>query len=211
VTAIFDPTVIGTWVALGFTLFAFSGVLYKDNIAFKFAQYTYLGASVGYIIALAVKTIIDTAWTPMVNGEYAYAISIVLGLLLYARFKKGLEVYSRWGMAFLIAVGAALAIRGNLHAYFYEQIIATMLPLWTSDPLTSFNNIIMIIGVFTAMLYFILTREHKGPLKYPSRIGRVFIMLAFGAFFAGLIMTRLTLITGRIRFILETLGILAKA
>lgn len=208
-TGMLDPALIGTWVALGFTLFAFSGVLYKDNIVFRFAQYTYLGASIGYIIALAVKTIIDTAWTPMITGEYIYAIPIVLGLLLYARFKKGLESYSRWGMAFLISVGAALAIRGNIHAYFYQQIVATMLPVWTGDPLTSFNNIIMIVGVFSSMLYFILTREHKGPLKYPSRIGRVFIMLAFGAFFAGLIMTRLTLITGRIRFILETLGILA--
>ena len=208
-TEMFDPALIGTWVALGFTLFAFSGVLYKDNIVFKFAQYTYLGASVGYIIALAVKTIIDTAWTPMVKGEYIYAIPIVLGLVLYARFKRGLELYSRWGMAFLISVGAALAIRGNVHAYFYQQIVATMLPLWAGDPLSSFNNIVIIVGTFTAMLYFILTREHKGPLKYPSRAGRIFIMLAFGAFFAGLIMTRLSLITGRIRFILETLGILS--
>lgn len=207
---------LGTWIAVLLTVFAFSAVLYKENLLFKFAQYTYLGASVGYIISLAVKAIMDNAWTPITKGDYIYAIPIVLGLALYLRYKKGLETYSRWAMAFLVAVGAAIAIRGNISAYFLSQIIPTMLPLLALSQsaslggiaLTSFNNIVMIVGTFTSMLYFILTREHVGPLKIPSRIGRVFIMLTFGAFFAGLIMTRLTLITGRIMFILQALGIL---
>jgi len=199
---------IGTWIALLFTIFAFSAILYKDNKIFKFAQYTYIGVSVGYIIAMSVKAVVDAAWVPVTQGEYVYAIPIILGFMLFLRLKKGLEVYSGWAMAFLIAVGAALAIRGNIHAYFFEQITATMLPIVTTDPLTTFNNIIIIIGTFTAMLYFILTREHKGSLKYPTRLGRIFIMIAFGAFFAGLIMTRLTLIKGRIEFILKTLGVI---
>lgn len=199
---------IGTWIALLFTIFAFSAILYKDNKIFKFAQYTYIGVSVGYIIAMGVKAVVDAAWVPVTQGEYIYAIPIILGFMLFLRLKKGLEVYSGWAMAFLIAVGAALAIRGNIHAYFFEQITATMLPVVTTDPLTTFNNIVIIVGTFTAMLYFILTREHKGPLKYPTRLGRIFIMIAFGAFFAGLIMTRLTLIKGRIEFILKTLGLI---
>jgi len=201
---IFD---IGVWVAWLFTIFAFSAVLYKENILFKFAQYTFVGVSIGYTIAMGVKTIIDAAWTPITHGEYIYIIPIILGFMLFLRFKKGLEVYSEWAMAFLIAVGAALAIRGNVHAYFFEQITATMLPIVAKDPVTSFNNIVIIIGTLTSMLYFIMTREHKGILKYPTRIGRIFIMIAFGAFFAGLIMTRLTLIYGRIKFILQTLGL----
>jgi hypothetical protein len=198
---------IGVWVAWLLTIFAFSAVLYKDNILFKFAQYTFVGVSIGYTIAMGVKTILDTAWTPVMHGEYVYIIPIILGFMLFLRFKKGLESYSEWAMAFLIAVGAALAIRGNVHAYFLEQIQATMLPVIAEDPTTSFNNVIIIIGTLTSMLYFIMTREHKGILKYPTRIGRIFIMIAFGAFFAGLIMTRLTLIYGRIKFILQTLGL----
>lgn len=196
---------IGEWVAWLLTIFAFSVILYKDNVLFKFAQYTFVGVSIGYTIAIGVKMIIDTAWTPITAGEYWFVIPLILGFMLFLRFKKGLEIYSSWAMAFLIAVGMALAIRGNIQAYFFEQIQATMLPVVTDNIVSTFENIVIIVGTLTAMTYFIMTREHKGVLKYPSRIGRAFIMLTFGAFFAGLVMTRLTLIYGRIKYIVQVI------
>lgn len=203
-----DLVTIGTIVAALLTILAFSGVLYKESPLFRFAEYTFIGTSAGYVLSLGVKSILDNAWTPLVKGNVMYVIPIILGFMLYTRFHKPLAYLSNWSTAFIVGVGAALAVRANIHANFLTQILATMLPIATPDPMKSLNNIIIIVGVTTSMLYFTFTREHKGALGYSAKIGRIIIMVAFGSIFAGLILTRLTLIAGRIRYLLEVFGLM---
>jgi hypothetical protein len=203
-----DAATIGSFVAIILTIMAFSAVLYKETALFRFAEYTFIGTSAGYVLALGVKSILDNAWAPLAKGQFMYAIPIILGFVLYTRFHKGSAYLSNWSTSIIVGVAAALAIRSNLHANFLTQILATILPVITTDPMKSLNNIVIIIGVVTSMLYFTFTREHKGALGYASKIGRIVIMVAFGSIFAGLIMTRLTLIAGRIRFLLQAFGLM---
>jgi hypothetical protein len=203
-----DPAAIGNMVAVLLTILSFSGVLYKETPFFRFAEYTFIGVSAGYVLALGVKSILDNAWAPIVKGNYMYAIPIVLGFVLYTRFHKGTAYLSNWSTAFIVGVGAALAIRANIHANFLTQILGTMLPIVAKDAMTSLNNIVIIVGVAASMLYFTFTREHKGTFGYATKIGRIVIMVAFGSIFAGIILTRLTLIAGRIRFLLQMFGLL---
>jgi hypothetical protein len=49
--------------------------------------------------------------------------------------------------------------------------------------------------------YFYFSREHKGFLGVLSRIGILFIMVAFGASFGYTVMARISLLIGRVDFL----------
>ena len=107
-------------------------------------------------------------------------------------------------------MAAGLALTARVQGYIIPQIQATLFPAITvtgGDPLTlvwnSFMNIFVIFGVITTILYFYFSREHTGLLKAGSRVGILFIMVGFGASFGYTIMARISLLIGRIYFLLH--------
>ena len=58
------------------------------------------------------------------------------------------------------------------------------------------------IGVVCTLIYFFFSREHKGLLGYTSRLGIIFIMIGFGASFGYTVMARVSLLIGRVQFLL---------
>ena len=54
-----------------------------------------------------------------------------------------------------------------------------------------------------------ISKEHKGFLGYTSRLGIIFIMIGFGASFGYTVMARVSLLIGRIQFLLgDWLGLI---
>jgi len=68
-------------------------------------------------------------------------------------------------------------------------------------------DIVLFVGVVCSILYFYFSREHKGALKVGSRIGIVFLMIGFGASFGYTVMARISLLIGRLTFLLSVFGI----
>ena len=62
--------------------------------------------------------------------------------------------------------------------------------------------VIILIGVICTLVYFYFSKEHKGILKPVSRLGIMFIMIGFGASFGYTVMARVSLLIGRIQFLL---------
>ncbi len=64
------------------------------------------------------------------------------------------------------------------------------------------DTIIIMLGVFAVLCYFVFSLEHKGAVGAVSRAGVIFLMLAFGASFGYAVMARESLLIGRFQFLL---------
>jgi hypothetical protein len=71
----------------------------------------------------------------------------------------------------------------------------------TYDFWTSVGYVVLLVGVLATLTYFFFSREHKGPLGVTSKIGIYFLMTAFGASFGYTVMARISLLFGRIHFL----------
>ncbi len=212
-----DATIIGAWVAAGLTLFIFS-FLYKDNPLFKLAENLYVGVSVGYTIVKTYDTVIvHLIWKPIVeNQEWTLLIPVTIGLLMLTRYVPKAAWLSRYAFAFIVGVGAGLAIPRTVSSFILKQIEDTVRPLlvlvpgdgvtfsWNLlNPSSSINVIIVLLGVSSVLFYFFFSVEHSGPGKAVARTGVIFLMIAFGAAFGYTVMARMSLLIGRLTDLIE--------
>jgi hypothetical protein len=197
--------VIGTWVAATLTI-AILSFLYKDNPLYKAAEHIYVGISAGFAVIYAwsfdvYPMLIEAFRNNLASRNYVeawiLAVPAFLGLLMLARSVPKLAWVSRWPIAFTIGIGSGLGLVASVQGYLLPQISATLRPLVTV------NNIVLYVGVISTLIYFYFSREHKGALGATSRVGIVFIMIAFGASFGYTVMARISLLIGRFYFLLH--------
>lgn len=199
---------LGIWIGALGTL-AILSFLLRENPFFRTAEHLFIGLAAGIGIFYGYQTIVTNAWTPLFNpaeGEprqWFSIIPLVLGVLLYTRFLKKGQWISRIPLGFIIGVGSALAIRGVIGASFMSQIVATMqLPLWGVMTKFGIDSLLFVLGVLGTLIYFFFSREQKGPLKVGASVGKWVMMIAFGASFGNTVMARMSLLVGRIYFLL---------
>ena len=153
-------------------------------------------------------------------------IPFALGILLFMRFFPRAAWLSRWSIAAMIGSYAGLAIIGALQGDLIAQIRANMIPFYVSESwaglgsatgggdiffalLEALRNPLIVIGLLATLVYFFFSREHKGGLGVVSRIGIWFLMISFGASFGYTVMSRVSLLIGRLYFLLsDWLGII---
>ena len=84
------------------------------------------------------------------------------------------------------------------------QIKGTIIPL--ADPdlpffnlmgASHFNNLVILVGTVTGLLYFFFSKEHTGNFGKVTRVGIYFLMISFGASFGFAVMGRVSLLIGR--------------
>ena len=194
---------IGIWLGALLTLCIFS-FLYKDNPFYKFAEHLFVGISAGYWATLEYHNVFrPNLWDPLTReGKLLLIVPFVFGLLLFSRFTKKFSWLSRWPMALIIGIYAGITIVGYGSGDLILQIQANLLPLWTDNWFTSLNNILLTVGVITGLIYFFFSKEHKGALGVGSKIGIWFLMISFGASFGYTVMSRMSLLIGRVYFLM---------
>ena len=195
---------IGIWLGAALTLCIFS-FLYKDNPFYKFAEHLFVGISAGYWATLEWHNVfVPNLWKPLTQeGKLLFLVPFAFGILLFSRFTKKFGWLSRWSMALIIGIYAGIAIIGYGSGDLILQIQANLLPLWTDNWLTSFNNILLTLGVITGLIYFFFSKEHKGALGGTAEVGIWFLMISFGASFGYTVMSRMSLLIGRVLFLLK--------
>ncbi|RKX25668.1 MAG: hypothetical protein DRP45_05350 [Candidatus Zixiibacteriota bacterium] len=62
---------------------------------------------------------------------------------------------------------------------------------------------IVIIGVIATLIYFYFSKPHTGALGVTAKVGIWFIMISFGAHFGYTVMGRVSLLIGRVQFLVE--------
>jgi hypothetical protein len=201
-------TDIGIWVGAILTLCILSYFTSgKQNVAFRFAQSTVLGISIGYIIVLVfVKQLNSLAISKIATGNIIYIIPIILGLLMYSKFVPQYRYLARIPIAWVVALGLGLGARGTLQSNILIQIMSTAkLPIVGVDLFTSFSNIVYIISLVSTIVFFFFTLNPKmqQTLKPVSTLGRYFLMVFFGITFGSTFMSRVTLIVGVVSVLLQ--------
>lgn len=197
-------TEVGIWVGALLNIFLWS-IAYRDNPLFKFAEHTFVGAAVGYGLAVSIASIKTYGFDHLTAGEVYYIIPLLLGLLLYMRYHRTLYWLYRYGIAVVVGVGITAAFTRTVSTSFLDQIAATAkISLAKPEAFTVLSNLIFLVAVTTSLYYFVYTFPvlHTGSAKRVADIGRWFMMLAFGFAFAKTVVTRYNLMLGRLTFLL---------
>jgi hypothetical protein len=103
-----------------------------------------------------------------------------------------------------MGVTSGVFLTTQLHGLVLPQMQSTMLALWTNqDFVASLSAVVTIVGVISTLIYFYFSHEHVGILGGTAKIGIWFIMVGFGASFGYTVMGRVSLLIGRVQFLVE--------
>jgi hypothetical protein len=214
---------VGVWVGAFLTLMIFS-FLYKDNPFYKFAEHLFVGVSAAYWMTVAfwttlIPNMIARLWPSHMGGvfpsavgterDWWYLIPMVLGIILLTRLVTRIAWLSRWAMAFVIGFAAGTNFTRYLQSDFVSQIQSTMVPIYEPAASTAsaignvFSQIIVVGGVICAIIYFYFSKAHKGTFGKAARLGIWVLMAAFGASFGYTVMARISLLTGRMDYLIR--------
>ena len=201
---------LGIWIAALLTLAIYS-FLYKDNPFYKVAEHIFVGVSAGY---WAVILWFNFAWPnlfePLVTkGNVIYLIPIMIGIMMFAPLIPRLSWLVRIPLTFTMGISMALFITQIIQGDILPQLQATFLPIAGVSPFKIFSNLLIIAGVIFTLIYFYFSKEHKGALGFAAKLGIWFMMISFGASFGYTVMARISLLIGRVYFLLHNwLGII---
>ncbi len=200
----------GTIAAAGLSLALFS-FLYQDNPLFRLAEHVFVGVAAAYIFGQywyqvlygELLTRLATLNEPSAAGASGWWLlcPTALGLLMLTRLSPRAAWLSRIAFAFFVGLGAGFTIPRYVSSFLLAQLESTLQPItWDWHGL---NLLLILVGVLSVLVYFFFSLEHRGAVGGVSRIGVYFLMVSFGASFGYTVMARLSLLIGRITFLLR--------
>jgi hypothetical protein len=199
------------WVSAILTLGIFS-FLYKENPFYRICEHLFIGISNGYSITFVWhRVLMPILINPVAHGQRLWLIFIaIIGAFYFMYFIPKISWLVRIPIAIAMGYGAGASIPRGIDAAIVQQIKASIVT--RSTFLSIYNGIwaiVILIGVIATISYFFFSRERKGIFKPLSYTGIVFIMLGFGASFGYTVMARISLLIGRLTFLLrDWLGII---
>lgn len=224
--AMFSPVrTLGVWLAAFMTLCIFS-FLYRDNPFYKFAEAVFVGVSAAYWMVVAFWTVIvpnllGTIWPGWIQSWampglspvrdehwWLYLIPLVMGAMLLWRLSPKAAWIGRWPLAFVIGSTAGIRLVGFLQADFLSQIRNTILPIVVRDASgidvwEGIRNVVIVLSVLSALVYFFFSIEHKGIVGKIAPVGVWVLMITFGAAFGYTVMGRIALLAIRFEFLFD--------
>ncbi len=216
---------IGTFIAAILTLMVFSYII-GDNILFKLASHIFVGVAIGYAIIVIWHQVLYPALSWENLGKGLPALILFILLIFKIRPAQGgvTNILGSLALAFVLGVGAALAIGGALFGTLLPQASSLVnisvnpnhypdtenevgLVLWL-------NNIIIILGAVGAFFYFTFAVRAEGFLgglregfvRFWAGMGRLMIIFTLGALFANTLSSRIAVLVSRLQFLAGLFG-----
>lgn len=210
---------IGVWVAALLTLAVLSYPL-GDNPAYRLAQHIFVGVAAGYAAAQAWNHVLAPRLARLAQAPadaWPYAVFAILGLLLLARGWRSLAALSSIPLGLLMGTGAALALAGALTGTLIPQVaasIVTLAPAAYGGGLRGWayalDAAFLLFCTLAVMAAFQYRRAERGPLRLWTsgvealgRLGRLVIMVAFGAILAGSALSFFAVLQSRLDFLIH--------
>ena len=205
--------------------------LYKDNPFYKICESIFLGVSAGYWFVVLfwenmVPKLYDNIKLLFTDGIGAvtasdvsvwfYVIALILGIMMLMRLVPKLGWMARWPLSVVVGATAGLWFITYLQSNALIQLRSTLLPIVDFAAISAgggsglsnwfgkyLGNITIITGTVTGLFYFYFSKEHRGAFGAAARVGVYFLMVTFGASFGYTVMSRMSLLIGRIDFLLS--------
>ncbi len=196
--------VIGLWISAILTIMI-TTLAWKDTPVSKTAEHIYLGVMTANLIVQAWGNIDSIGLQKIMSGQIVYIIPVILGIMAYARYSKENFWIYRYPIALVVGIGVGTAMSGLVGGSVLDNIKASFYQLNVPGDIgASLNNLIMVVTLVSAMMYFIFTiKATRNPLATKiSTFGRYAMMAAFGYSFANTIATRINQYAGRIAFLM---------
>ena len=206
--------VVGLWLQAALT-FAILSFLIGDNPVYKFSEHLFVGISAGYGVVivwkqavlplLVFKLLPHMGPRPDEAAEYWVLIPGLLGLMMLARFIPRYDWLSRYPIAFTVGLFSGASIPAAVQTQLLEHARATMQPVLAASSVgwgLALSSLVVLVGVICTLTYFYFSKPHEGALGVTSKIGIWFLMVAFGAGFGNTVMARISLLIGRVEFLL---------
>jgi hypothetical protein len=150
------------------------------------------------------------------QGSFTALVPLFLSGLLLTKFSPKLSRLGNLPMAYLVGVGAAIAIGGSLLGTLFTQVkgaINTFAPAVAASPDQKWMLILesgfIFIGTIASLVYFNFGAKNKkgaAPQRSPvvrffAGIGQFFIAITLGAVFAGVMTSTITALIERSDFL----------
>ena len=196
-------------VAFLLTIFVLS-YLIGDQFLFRAAIYIFVGVSAGEVETVVwYQVLTPQLIQPLLfgsGGERTLAIfPFFLTILLFAKAVPALSKLGTPSVAFMVGVGAAVAIGGAVTGTIFPQTGAAIDEVGRN----SFEGVLMLFGTISTLIYFQFSAKRGDDGEYRrnlltrifSFIGKVFIAITFGVLFAGVYSAALTAFIERLDFL----------
>jgi hypothetical protein len=209
------------------TLMILSYVI-KDNPLFRVAVYIFVGVSAGYAATVAWnQVLIPHLFIPLIRpvsfwDRILALFPLLLGALLLTKISPRTAHLGSPSMAFLVGVGAAVAVSGAVLGTIFPQTQASINMFNLNKPGTSpletfLEGTIILLGTVATLVYF-----HFGAKATPigpqrSKLvnalgwaGQIFIAITFGVLFAGAFTAAITAFIERLDSIKNFIALIIK-
>jgi hypothetical protein len=149
------------------------------------------------------------------NWNILHIFAAVLGIMMLLRLVPKIGWISRWPLSVIVGSTAGLWMITYFQSNFLSQLQKTVVPLFDIDRIQALSgsltlsqyfaaylgNFVLIFGTLTGLIYFYFSKEHKGALGRAAKVGIYFLMITFGASFGYTVMSRMSLLIGRLYFL----------
>jgi len=212
-----NPEAFTAIFAFVLTLLVFSYLL-GDNPLFRLAVYLFVGISAGYAAAVVWHQVLwPRLFQPLLSGHtlgdrLMAVVPLVLSLFLLGRLSPRTARLGNLPLAFLVGIGAAVAVGGAVTGTLLPQVQASINLLdWRQAeyPLERLSEgVIILVGMITTLAYF-----HYGASPTPTGprrarlvealawVGQFFLAVALGVLFAGALTAAATALVERLYFL----------
>jgi hypothetical protein len=221
------PDILGGILICLLTLAIFS-FLYRDNPVYKLAEHLFIGVSTAWYTlqnydggvkgavldyvrdgvhkiseaAPGAAVTQDMGGYPVSMGWALFwrAMAVVLSVMLLWRLLQRNAWISRWPLALIVGIYAALKMTGETQARLVQQIKETMVAVWFPGAtwLQVAGNLVLVLGLVCILAHFIFTWRRTAVLGGMSRVGVIILMLAFGSRFGFTVLGRIALLIERV-------------
>lgn len=216
-----SPDLFTGVVAFVLTILVFS-YLFGDNPLFRLTISLFIGVAAGYVAAVVWHQVLwPRLFQPLLAGRtlgerLMAVVPLALGVLLLGRLSPRTARLGNLPLAFLVGIGAAVAIGGAVTGTLIPQVQASVNLLdWrqVEYPVERLaEGILILMGLATTLIYF-----HYGAKPTPlgprrarvvevmAWIGRFFLAISLGVLFAGAMTAAMAALVERLNFLWDFL------
>lgn len=138
----------------------------------------------------------------------ALIIPMIFSFMLLMRVIPRFSWMSRFGISLMVGTGSGLYLINFLKANVISQVHSAIVPIFSANEQMTWyvilGNFILLFGTLLGLLYFFFSKAHTGVFGFGAKIGIYFIMISFGASFGYTVMARVSLLIGRLDFLINT-------
>jgi hypothetical protein len=212
---------LGVWIGFGLTICILSYV-FGDNLFFRLATNTFIGVTAGFAtISIIYNVLLPQLILPLFDesnpNRTLLIIPLVLCSLIFLKISKPLSRMANPVIAMLVGVGAATIVGGAIRGTIFPQLSVLVNSLNLAGVNVGISSLLkhlfeggfILLGTLSTLIYFHFgTRQKLGQpprrnmiVEWIFPVGKLFILIALGFLFTGVLLASLAAFVDRIQYI----------